>query len=90
MSQGYLLVSFSGGSRRVIANGDDVGQTGAVLGLDIDEYIIRLSGSGYAPDSQTVLLTGTSVDHPKKVHFLAVAATSPSPPAAPPAAAPAP
>lgn len=69
MAQEFLLVSFTGGVRRVLANGDDVGQTGAVLRLDADEYEITLSGSGYAPASRDIVLSDTTVDQPMKVQF---------------------
>ena len=68
MSIEYLLVSFREG-RGVLADGDPVGVTNHILMLPADEYEITLSGDGYQPASQTVLLAGTSIVRPKLVAF---------------------
>jgi hypothetical protein len=64
----YLLVVYKG-DRDVLANGDRVGVTNHTLLLPTDEYIITLSGDGYAPPSEDVLLAGTSIMRPKVVVF---------------------
>ena len=48
MSVEYLLVVYKG-DRDVLANGDRVGVTNHTILLPTDEYIITLSGDGYAP-----------------------------------------
>jgi len=68
MSVEYLLVVYKG-DRDVLANGDRVGVTNHTLLLPNDEYIITLSGDGYAPASEDVLLAGTSIMRPKVVVF---------------------
>ena len=68
MSVEYLLVVYKG-DRDVLANGDRVGVTNHTLLLPNDEYIITLSGDGYAPGSEDVLLAGTSIMRPKVVVF---------------------
>ena len=68
MSVEYLLVVYTG-DRDVLANGDRVGVTNHTLLLPNDEYIITLSGDGYAPVSEDVLLAGTSIMRPKVVVF---------------------
>ena len=68
MSVEYLLVVYKG-DRDVLANGDRVGVTNHTLLLPNDEYIITLSGDGYAPTSEDVLLAGTSIMRPKVVVF---------------------
>jgi hypothetical protein len=68
MSVEYLLVVYTG-DRDVLANGDRVGVTNHTLLLPNDEYIITLSGDGYAPTSEDVLLAGTSIMRPKVVVF---------------------
>jgi hypothetical protein len=68
MSVEYLLVVYKG-DRDVLANGDRVGVTNHTLLLPNDEYIITLSGDGYAPPSEDVLLAGTSIMRPKVVVF---------------------
>ena len=68
MSVEYLLVVYKG-DRDVLANGDRVGVTNHTLLLPNDEYIITLSGDGYAPASADVVLAGTSIMRPKVVVF---------------------
>jgi len=68
MSIEYLLVSFAE-ARDVLADGNPVGVTNHTIMLPTDEYDITLSGSGYAPASQDVVLAGTSVMNPKVVKF---------------------
>jgi hypothetical protein len=68
MSVEYLLV-FYNGDRDVLANGDRVGVTNHTILLAPDEYIINLSGDGYAPPSKDVVLAGTSIMRPKVVVF---------------------
>jgi hypothetical protein len=59
MSVEYLLV----------ANGDRVGVTNHTILLATDEYIITLSGDGYAPPREDVVLAGTSIMRPRVVVF---------------------
>ncbi|HVM81093.1 MAG TPA: PEGA domain-containing protein [Stellaceae bacterium] len=68
MSIEYLLVVFPE-DRTVLADGDSVGVTNHVLMLPANEYEITLSGQGYTPDSQDVILAGTSVMRPRVVTF---------------------
>lgn len=68
MSVEYLLVTFND-DRDVLADGDRVGVTNHTILLPADEYNITLSGDGYAPPSQTVVLAGTSIMRPKVVTF---------------------
>jgi hypothetical protein len=68
MSVEYLLVVYDG-DRDVLANGDRVGVTNHTILLATDEYIITLSGDGYAPPSKDVVLAGTSIMRPKVVVF---------------------
>ncbi|HVJ55397.1 MAG TPA: PEGA domain-containing protein [Aliidongia sp.] len=68
MSIEYLLVVHKD-DRDVLADGDRVGVTNHTLILPADQYIITLSGDGYAPSSETVALAGTSVVRPKVVTF---------------------
>ena len=68
MSVEYLLVVYNG-DRDVLADGDRVGVTNHTILLAPDEYIITLSGDGYAPPSEDVILAGTSIMRPKVVVF---------------------
>ena len=67
MSVEYLLVVYKQ-DRDVLANGDRVGVTNHTILLATDEYIITLSGDGYAP-SEDVALAGTSIMRLKIVVF---------------------
>lgn len=69
MSVEFLLVSYSKGDRTVLADGNSVGVTNHVLMLPADAYEISMEGSGYAPKSQNVVLTGTSIMRPKVITF---------------------
>jgi len=89
----YLRVTFDASdSRRVIANGNDVGPTETLLMLEPAEYNIRLSGSDFSPLAQAVILNGTTPSRPRIIRFVrpgaAVAAPAPVP-AQTPALAPA-
>jgi hypothetical protein len=68
MSLEFMLVAFPE-ERTVQANGNNVGFTNHTLMLPADEYIVTLSGDGYAPASQDVPLVGTSVMKPRVVVF---------------------
>jgi hypothetical protein len=68
MSVEYLLVAYKG-DRDVLADGDRVGVTNHTILLPADEYIITLSGDGYAPAEQEVVLAGTSIMRPKILSF---------------------
>jgi hypothetical protein len=68
MSVEYLLVSYTD-DRDVLADGDRVGVTNHTILLPADEYIITLSGDGYAPPNQTVVVAGTSIMRPKVITF---------------------
>ncbi len=58
MSVEYLLVVHTD-DRDVLADGDRVGVTNHTLLLPANEYIISLSGDGYVPPNETVVLSGT-------------------------------
>jgi len=64
----FMLVTFPE-ERTVQANGANVGFTNHTLMLPADEYTVTLSGAGYAPPSQDIVLTGTTVMQPKVVIF---------------------
>lgn len=68
MSVEYLLVVYKE-DRDVLADGDRVGVTNHTILIEADEYIITLSGEGYAPPSQTVSVAGTSIMRPRVVTF---------------------
>jgi len=69
MSIQFLLVNYSE-DRTVLADGQSVGVTNHTIMLPSDEYTISLSGSkDYSPDSQDVVLIGTSVMKPRVVLF---------------------
>jgi hypothetical protein len=64
----YLLVSYKE-DRDVLADGDRVGVTNHTILLPANEYVITLSGDGYEPPSQDVVLAGTSIMRPKVISF---------------------
>ena len=65
----FLLVTFTE-SRVVLADGVPVGVTNHTLMLPPNEYSIRLKGKkNYAPASEDIDLSGTSVMQPLVVHF---------------------
>jgi hypothetical protein len=68
MSVEYLLVVYKQ-DRDVLPDGDRVGVTNHTILLAPDEYIITLSGDGYAPSSEDVVLAGTSIMRPKIIVF---------------------
>ena len=68
MSVEYLMVVYKE-DRDVLADGDRVGVTNHTILLASDEYIVTLSGDGYAPASTDVVLAGTSIMRPKVVVF---------------------
>ena len=68
MSVEYLLVTFPA-DRDVLADGDRVGVTNHTILIPADEYVITLSGDGYVPQSQKVVVSGTSIMRPKVVAF---------------------
>jgi hypothetical protein len=68
MSVEYLLVTHKD-DRDVLVDGDRAGVTNHTILIPADEYIITLSGDGYAPESQTVVVAGTSIMRPKVVTF---------------------
>ncbi len=55
--------------RAVLADGDKVGFTNHTLMLPPNEYTVTLDGDKTAPDSQDVVLAGTSVVRPKVIIF---------------------
>lgn len=69
----YLLVKFPD-ERDVLADGDPVGTTNHTIIIQGNEYLITLSGDGYAPLNQPVVVAGTSIDQPQVVTFTAPAA----------------
>jgi hypothetical protein len=68
MAVEYVLVVYKE-DRDVLADDDRVGVTHHTILLPANEYIIALSGDGYAPPSQTVVVAGTSIMRPKVVMF---------------------
>jgi hypothetical protein len=82
----FLLVKFPS-VRDVLADDQEVGDTNTTLMLPPGEYSVTLSGEGYEPDFQDVVLAGTSGSNPKVIVFtqvavpapMAVAATAPAP-----------
>jgi hypothetical protein len=77
MSSEYILVTFPE-LRDVLTDGNVVGKTNRTLLLPADEYIVSLSGTGYSPAEQDVVLAGTSTQNPKVVAFtLTTAAVAP-------------
>jgi hypothetical protein len=73
MSNEYILVTFPE-LRDVLTDGNVVGKTNRTLLLPADEYMVSLSGAGYSPAEQDVVLAGTSAQHPKVVAFTQTAA----------------
>ncbi len=66
----YICVTFDPNDiRDVIASGNVVGQTEAELIVDTDYYVVSLSGSGYTPSHQYVLVTGTLPGNPRNIQF---------------------
>jgi hypothetical protein len=55
--------------RDVVANGNVIGKTEAVLMLPTDFYEITLSGSGYAPPEWKGLISGTLATQPMNIRF---------------------
>lgn len=72
----FLLVAFPE-SRRVLVDGDDEGETNKILPLRANEYIITLSGTGYTPPEQRVVLSGTTVNDPIRIEFQPAAPSVP-------------
>lgn len=68
MSNEYILVTFPE-LRDVLTDGNVVGKTNRTLLLPADEYMVSLSGMGYSPAEQDVVLAGTSAQNPKVVAF---------------------
>jgi len=64
----FMLVTYSD-QRTVYVDGEQVGVTNHTLMLPGNEYTVTLEGTGYAPDSQDVVLTGTSLVRPLVVPF---------------------
>ena len=73
MSNEYILVTFPE-LRDVLTDGNVVGKTNRTLLLPADEYMVSLSGMGYSPAEQDVVLAGTSAQNPKVVAFTLTAA----------------
>src|SRR5947209_933387 len=84
----YLLVTYPE-QRAVLADGNRVGFTNHTFMLPTDEYLITLEGGGYAPLSQDVPLSGTSLVKPMVISFSPTSSAG-GPPPTPAAAAPAP
>lgn len=70
----FLLVRFPQ-IRDVLADGDVIGDTNTTLMLQAGEYRITLSGGGYTPDKQDIVLNGTSGNNPKVIVFTLAEAT---------------
>jgi hypothetical protein len=68
MAVEYLLVTYKD-DRDVLVDDDRIGVTNHTILIPANEYIITLSGDGYAPQSQTVVVAGTSIVRPKVVTF---------------------
>jgi len=68
MSVEYLLVTYKE-DRDVLADGDRVGVTNHTILIPPNEYIITLSGDGYAPATQDIVIAGTSIMRLKVVAF---------------------
>jgi hypothetical protein len=68
MSVEYLLVSYRE-DRDVLADGTRIGVTNHTILVPADEYVITLSGAGYTPASQDVVIAGTSIMQPRVVIF---------------------
>ena len=77
MSTEFILVTFPE-LRDVLTDGNVVGKTNRTLLLPADEYMVSLSGTGYSPSEQDIVLAGTSMHKPKVVAFtVTVAAVAP-------------
>ena len=77
MSSEFILVTFPE-LRDVLTDGNVVGKTNRTLLLPADEYMVSLSGTGYSPSEQDIVLAGTSMHKPKVVAFtVTVAAVAP-------------
>jgi PEGA domain len=68
MAVEYLLVTYKD-DRDVLVDGDRVGVTNHTILLPANEYIISLSGDGYVPATQTIVVAGTSIMRPRVVAF---------------------
>jgi hypothetical protein len=55
--------------RDVLLDGMRYGQTETALMADTDDYIVTLSGTGYTPTSQDVLINGTTTENPCVIQF---------------------
>ena len=64
----FLLVRFPQ-FRDVLADGAAIGDTNTTLMLPAGEYVITLSGDGYTPDEQDIVLNGTSSNDPLVIAF---------------------
>jgi hypothetical protein len=71
MSIEYLLVVYNG-DRDVLADGDRVGVTNHTILLAPDEYTITLSGDGYAPPSEDVILEAINSGCARRIVVIAV------------------
>jgi hypothetical protein len=71
MSIEYLLVVYNG-DRDVLADGDRVGVTNNTILLAPDEYTITLSGDGYAPPSEDVILEAINSGRARRIVVIAV------------------
>ena len=69
MSVEYLHVIYKKGSQTVLADDDPVGVTNHTLMLPAGTYDITLDGTGYAPKTQSVTLTDTSIMAPEIITF---------------------
>jgi PEGA domain len=81
MSIEYLLVTYTE-DRAVLADGVRVGFTNRMFLLPADEYSITLSGDGYTPASQEIVLSATSAVKPMVVLFTPVSAQAAPAPSA--------
>ena len=66
----YIRVNFDADDiRDVIASGNVIGPTETELTLPPNYYVISLSGAGYTPPYQYVLVSGTLPGDPLNVRF---------------------
>ena len=66
----YIRVRFDPDDiRDVIASGSVIGPTETELTLPPNYYVISLSGAGYSPSYQYVLISGTLPDNPLNIQF---------------------
>ena len=78
MSIEFMLVTFPE-VRDVLTDGNVVGKTNRTLLLAAHEYVVSLSGTGYSPSEQDIILASTSMQKPKVVAFtVAAAAVAPA------------